>query len=208
MHTITIAGVDHRVCDLKTEFTVRQTRKVFAILKQITGITDVFSFIAKNGIPWESIPDLVARIEEALGEGTVLELFCVFFIPVGEQYDEETSIAQGHHAGCAYWTIDRGNKKFFSFQDHCRRKFQWFFGNNVTTCSPELIADMAACGKEYGVDYAQDEVPPYPLFGLVYSLTGGNIALEDTALDKSIYTAYAYANIKAYLDSLNLDSQD
>lgn len=87
-NTITIGGVEHRVCDLKTEFTVRQTRKVFAILKQITGITDVMSSISKNGIPWDAVPELVVRIGETLGQDAVLELFCVFFIPVGERYDE------------------------------------------------------------------------------------------------------------------------
>ena len=86
--TINIGGVDHRVCDLKTEFTVRQTRKVFSILKQITGITDVMSSIARNGIPWDSVPALVERIEQTLGQDAVLELFCVFFIPNGEKYDE------------------------------------------------------------------------------------------------------------------------
>lgn len=53
-------------------------------------------------------------------------------------------------------------------------------------------------GKEYGVDYAQDEVPPYEMFGLVYTLTDGRLADEETVLDRAVYTAYAYANIKAF----------
>ena len=57
---------------------------------------------------------------------------------------------------------------------------------------------MAQYGKEYGVDYAQDEVPPYELFGLVYTITEGRLAEEEIALDRSVYTAYAYANIKAF----------
>lgn len=67
---------------------MRQTRKLFSILKQITGITDVLSIISKNGIPWDSVPGLVTKITDTLGQDAVLELFCVFFIPAGEKYDE------------------------------------------------------------------------------------------------------------------------
>ncbi len=57
---------------------------------------------------------------------------------------------------------------------------------------------MARDGREYGVDYAQDEVLPYEMFGLIYTLTDGRLADEESVLDKSLYTAYAYANIKAF----------
>lgn len=57
---------------------------------------------------------------------------------------------------------------------------------------------MAADGKEYGVDWAQDEVPPHELFSLEYTCTGGRIGEREVFLDTPIYTAYGYANIAAH----------
>ena len=50
---------------------------------------------------------------------------------------------------------------------------------------------------KYGIDWAQNEVPPYPHFGLVYTLTRGQIELEDNVRYKGFFNSLAYANIIA-----------
>lgn len=58
---------------------------------------------------------------------------------------------------------------------------------------------MEQDGKEYGVDFAQNEVPPYRDFGLIYTVSKGDATKKNILMyELPIYELYTHANIVAY----------
>ena len=55
----------------------------------------------------------------------------------------------------------------------------------------------------WGVDYDQYKDSPYPQYGLVYSLSEGDITKEDVILDKPCEVVYQYYQTKRELQEDN-----